>query len=57
MDKKLLELFTKKSYKKINQKEFRTENVIKGKYNKIYVKCKDYDNSLNIWIEKKDTVI
>ena len=48
MDKKLLELFTKKSYKKINQKEFRTENVIKGKYNKIYVKCKDYDNSLNI---------
>ena len=57
MDKKLLELFTKKSYKKINQKEFRTENVIKGKYNKIYVKWKDYDNSLNIWIEKKDTVI
>ena len=57
MDKKLLELFTKKSYKKINQKEFRTENVIRGKYNKIYVKWKDYDNSLNICIEKKDTVI
>ena len=57
MEKKLFELFTKNSYKKTNQKEFRIVKVIKGKYNKIYIKWKDYDNSLDSWIEKKDIVI
>ena len=38
MDKKLLELFTKKELQKTNQKEFRTEKIIKRKRNKLYVK-------------------
>ena len=37
----------KKNCKKANQKEFRIENVIKKKGNKLYVKWKRYDNSLN----------
>ena len=47
MAKKLLEHFMKKNCKKANQKEFRIENVIKKKGNKLYVKWKRYDNSLN----------
>ena len=42
-----------KELQKTNQKEFRIENVIKGKGNKLYVKWKGYDNSLNSWIGKK----
>ena len=37
---------------KTNPKEFRIENVIKKKGNKIYVRCKGYDNSFNSWIYK-----
>ena len=33
------------------------EKVIERKGNKLYVKWKDYDNSCNSWIDKKDTVI
>ena len=54
--KKLLESFTKKNCKKTNQKEFRVEKVIKRKGDKLYVKWKDYDNSFNSWIDKKDIV-
>ena len=36
-----------------NQKECRTEKVIKGKGNKLYVKWEGYDNSFNSWIDKK----
>ena len=32
---------------KANQKEFRIENVIKRKFDKLYVKWKSYDNSFN----------
>ena len=56
MAKKLLEHFMKKNCKKANQKEFRIENVIKEKGNKLYVKWKRYDNSLNSWIDKKDVI-
>ena len=42
-----------KELQKTNHKEFRRENVIKGKGNKLYVKWKGYDNSLNSWIGKK----
>ena len=38
------------------QKEFRIENVIEEKGNKLYVKWKGYDNSFNSWIDKKDLV-
>ena len=46
--------FSEKELKKINQKEIKTEKVIKKKGNKLYVKWKEYDNSLNTWIDKKD---
>ena len=36
MEKKLLELFTKKNYKK-KKKDFRTEKLIKRKWGKLYV--------------------
>ena len=53
-EKKLLEHFTKKNCKKKNQKEFRTEKVIKRKGYKLYVKWKGYNNLFNSWIYKKD---
>ena len=56
MVKKLLERFMKKKLQKTNQKEFRIEKVIKRKGNKLYVKSKGYDNSLNSWVDKKDLV-
>ena len=48
--------FYGKELQKPDQKEFRTEEVIKKKGDKLYVKCKDYDNSFNSWIDKKDIV-
>ena len=52
--KKLLKRFTKKNFKKTNQKDFRVEKVIKRKSDKPYVKWKGYDSSFNSWIDKKD---
>ena len=40
-------LFYEKELQKINQKEFRFENVIKRKGDKLYVKWKGYDSSFN----------
>ena len=37
--------------KKTNKKEFR---VIERNGDKLYVKCEDYDNSINNWINRKD---
>ena len=37
----------KKELQKTNQEDFRIEKVIKKKRNKLYVKWKGYDNSLN----------
>ena len=48
--------FYEKELQKINQKEFRTEKVIRRKINKLYVKWKGYDNSFNRWIDKKDLI-
>ena len=45
--------FYEKELQKVNQKEFRIEEVIKKKGNKLYVKWKGYDNSFNNWIDKK----
>ena len=47
------EKFDEKEFQKTNQKEFRIEKVIKRKGNKLYVKCKSYDNSIHSWIIKK----
>ena len=51
--KRLLEHFMKKKILKINQQGFRIERVIKGKRNKLYARWKGYDNSFNIWTDKK----
>ena len=45
--------FYEKELQKTDQKEIRTEKVIKKKGNKLYVKWKCYDNSFNSWIDKK----
>ena len=46
--------FYENELQKTNQKQFRIEKVIKRKGDKLYVKCKGYDNSFNSWINKKD---
>ena len=56
MGKKLLALFMKR-IAKTNQKEFTIEKVIKRKGNKLNTKWKDYDNSFDSWINKKDVVL
>ena len=48
MVKKLLGRFMRNELQKTNQSEFRVENLIKVKDNKLYVKSKGFDNSLNI---------
>ena len=48
--------FYEKELQMTNQKEFRIENVIKKRGDKIYVKWKGYNNSFNSWIDKKDIV-
>ena len=44
----------KKDLQKTSQERFRVEKVIKRKGDKLYVKWKEYDNSFNIWFDKKD---
>ena len=46
--------FYEKELQKTNQKEFRIEKVIKKKGNKLYIKCKEFNNSFNTWIDKND---
>ena len=48
--------FYENKLQKTNQKEFKIEEVIKRKGDKLYVKWKGYDNSFNSWINKKDLV-
>ena len=48
--------FYEKEFQKTNQKEFRTEKVLKRKGDKLYVKWKGYDNCFNSWIDKKDLI-
>ena len=48
--------FYEKELQKTNQKEFRIEQVIKTKGNKLCVKWKGYKNSFNSWIDKKDLI-
>ena len=44
------------SMEKRDQQEFRIERVIKRKGYKLCIKQKDYDNSFNSWIDKKDII-
>ena len=49
---KIAGTFYKKELEKTNQEEFKIEKVIKRKGNRLYLKCKGYEN----WIGKKDIV-
>ena len=51
---KIIGTFYEKGLQNTNQKEFRTQTVIKKKGDKLYVKWKGYDNSFISWIDKKD---
>ena len=49
-------VFYEKEVEKANQKELTIEKVVKRKGDKLYVKWKGYNNSLNSWIDKKDII-
>ena len=53
---KITGTFYEKELQKANHQEFRIQKVLKRKGDKLYVKWKDYDNSFNSWINKKDLV-
>ena len=44
--------YYEKELQKTNQTEFRAEQVIKTKADKLYVRCKGFGNLLNSWIKK-----
>ena len=48
--------FYEKKLQKTSQEKFRIEKIIKRKDNKLFIKWKEYDNSFNSWIDKKDLV-
>ena len=53
---KIVGSFYEKELEKTDQKEFRIEKVIRRKGDKLYVKWKADDNSLNSWINKNDII-
>ena len=53
---KIFETFYEKELQKANKKGFRVEKVIKRKSDKLYIKWKNYNSSLNSWIDQKDIV-
>ena len=50
----IIEMFYEKELQKTNQHKFRIEKVIKKTDDKLYIKWKGYDNSVNSWVDKKD---
>ena len=52
----IFETFYQKELQKTNKKGFRVEKVIKRKSDKLYIKWKNYNSSLNSWIDQKDIV-
>ena len=55
-DEEIIGTFYGKELQATNQEEYRIERVSKKKDDKLYVKWKGYNNSFNIWIDKKDIV-
>ena len=55
-NEEIIGTFYEKELQKIDEQELRIEKVIKRKGNKLYVKWKEYDNSFNSWIDKKDLI-
>ena len=56
MEKKIIRTFYENKLQKTNQKEFSVEKAIERKGDQLYVKEKDYDNSFNSWINKKNII-
>ena len=52
-EEEIVGTFYENELQKTNQKEFRIDKVIKRKGDKLYVKWKGHNNSLNNWIDKK----
>ena len=52
--KKITGSFYEKESQKTSQEKLRIEKVLKRRGDKLYIKWKGYDNSSNIWIDKKD---
>ena len=50
----ITEKFYENELQKTNEQEFRIENVIKKKGDKLYVKWKSYNSLFNSWIDKED---
>ena len=46
--------FNEKELQSTNRQKYRIEKLIKRKDNKLYVKWKEYYDSFNSWINKKD---
>ena len=53
---KIVGTFYQKQSQKINQGEFRIEEVIKKRGNKLYVKWKGCNNIFSSWVDKKGIV-
>ena len=53
---KIIGTFYEKELRKTNQQQFRIEKVLKRQGDKLYVKCKVYNNSYNSWINKEDVL-
>ena len=53
---KVIGIFYEKEQQKTNQKELRIKEVIRKKTNKLYVKWKGYDRTINSWIDKKNLI-
>ena len=51
---KITVTFYENELQRTNQQDFRIEEVIKKKGDKLYVKWKGYDSSFNSWTDQKD---
>ena len=54
--KEIVRTFYENKLQKANQKVFRVEKAMERKDDKLYVKEKDYDNSFNGWMNKKNII-
>ena len=52
----IIGIFYEKELQKTDQQEFRIEKVTKKNGDKLYVKWKGYDSSVNSWINKNDLI-
>ena len=55
-DEKIVGTRYDKELQKTNQQEFRIENIVKKKCDKLYLKWKGYDSPFNNRIDKKDLI-